>query len=54
MKVLEKGKFKRDVLKHYVNTEVEVTKTLNSENIVKLYENFETRLNYYLILEFCN
>lgn len=54
MKVIEKDKFKKDSLQLFVNNEVKITKTFKCENIIKLYENFETKSNYYLILEYCN
>ena len=34
--------------------EIKQMKRLNHENICKLYETFEDKLNCYLLLEYCN
>ena len=40
--------------KKYLKNEIEIMKEMNHENIVHLYDLFETNTHYYFIMDYCN
>lgn len=44
---------RNEKLKLALDNEVIIMKQMNSKNIVKLLDTFESQNNYYLILEYC-
>ena len=51
--LIEKGN-KNDYIKNNILREIEIMKMCKSKNIVELYDSFETKSNYILVLEFCD
>lgn len=42
------------IIKNNILREIEIMKMCKSKNIVELYDSFETKSNYILVLEFCD
>lgn len=53
VKQFDKMKLKENVLTRIKN-EIKIMKSLNCENIIKLYDIKQTKKHYYLILEYCS
>ena len=53
-KVINKKKMESYSTKKYLDNEINILKELEHPNIVKFYEQFETKSNYYIMMEYCN
>ena len=54
-KILEKDiLLMNPILKRYLINEVAIMKELNDDNIIHLYELFQTKNHFYFIMEYCN
>ena len=53
-KVLDKKRMDSPKLKKYLDREIAILKKLDHPNIVKFYEQFDDKDNYYIIIEYCN
>ena len=54
VKVLPKTKSHNENRNSEILNEIEILKTLEHQNIVKIYEFYEGKSNFYIITEFCN
>lgn len=55
VKVITKNKISSNpILTSLLETEVSIMHQINHPNILHLYEYFESKNNYYLVLNFCN
>ena len=54
VKVLPKTKSHNENMNSEILNEIEILKTLEHQNIVKIYEFYEGKSNFYIITEFCN
>ena len=53
MKVIDKLILKdQPFLIHYIQTEIESMKTIQSNNTIRLYENYEDKLNFFFVMEY--
>ena len=53
-KVLDKKRMDSPKLKKYLDREIAILQKLDHPNIVKFYEQFDDKDNYYIIIEYCN
>jgi len=51
MKIIRKGDVSAEYVKSLLN-EIDILKQMDHPNIVKLYEFYQDKLNFYLITEF--
>lgn len=55
VKIISKDKIKSNsILKRLLDTEVSIMHTIDHPNILHLFEYFESKNNYYLVLNYCN
>ena len=54
IKVVPKHKSQINESNPEINNEIEILKTLEHQNIVKIYEFYEGKKNFYIVTEYCN
>ena len=55
IKVISKSKIDSNpILKKLLDTEISIMNTIKHPNILHLFEYFESKNNYYLVLNYCN